>query len=156
MTMNLASTIYTALQQYLNFNSPDIDLSIAIGVTIGTLYQGNYMLGKEQAKKMADAICQGKTKNDRVLLYDESFFLSYEQAKIQKEEVKQLLKNETFRLYFSATYDVESGLQSFYILRPKPYFTAALRISSDTDATRSGVQNAFHFPIRLICSSCRQ
>lgn len=121
MTMNLASTIYTALQQYLNFNSPDIDLSIAIGVTIGTLYQGNYMLGKEQAKKMADAICQGKAKNDRVLLYDESFFLSYEQAKIQKEEVKQLLKNETFRLYFSATYDVESGLQSFYILRPKPY-----------------------------------
>ena len=143
MTMNLASTIYTALQQYLNFNSPDIDLSIAIGVTIGTLYQGNYMLGKEQAKKMADAICQGKTMNERVLLYDESFFLSYEQAKIQKEEVKQLLKNKTFRLYFSATYDVESGLQSFYILRPKPY-GISIEDFDDVISTAEKIKGGIH------------
>ncbi len=162
MTMNLASTIYTALQQYLNFNSPDIDLSIAIGVTIGTLYQGNYMLGKEQAKKMADAICQGKTKNDRVLLYDESFFLSYEQAKIQKEEVKQLLKNETFRLYFSATYDVESGLQSFYILRPKPYgisiedFDDVISTAEDVKCgSRNGINVLFDSLYRKVQSATK-
>ncbi len=121
MTMNIASSIYTSLQQYLNFNSPDIDLSVAIGVTIGTLYQGNYVLGKEQAKKMADAICQGKAKNDRILIYDEAFFKNYEQAMIQKTEVKKLLENGTFRVYFSATYDVETGLQSFYMARCLPY-----------------------------------
>ncbi len=121
MTMNIASSINTTLQQYLNFNSPDIDLTIAIGVTIGTLYQGNYVLGKEQAKKMADAICQGKAKNDRILIYDETFFKNYEQAMIQKGEVKRLLQNGTFRVYFSATYDVETGLQSFYMVRCLPY-----------------------------------
>lgn len=121
MTMNIASSIYTTLQQYLNFNSPDVDLTVAIGVTIGTLYQGNYVLGKEQAKKMADAICQGKAKNDRILIYDEAFFKNYEQAMLQKKEVRSLLDNGTFRVYFSATYDVETGLQSFYIVRSIPY-----------------------------------
>ncbi len=121
MTMNIASSIYTTLQQYLNFNSPDIDLTVAIGVTIGTLYQGNYVLGKEQAKKMADAICQGKAKNDRILIYDEAFFKNYEQAMLQKKEVRSLLDHGTFRVYFSATYDVETGLQSFYIVRSIPY-----------------------------------
>ncbi len=124
MAMNVATTIHTTLQQYLNFNSPNIDLNIAVGISIGTLFQGNFALGKEQSKKMADAISQGKAKNEKVLIYDENFFISYEQVKVQKDEVRSLIKNSTFRLYFTPTLDIETGMQSFYLLDCHPYGTS--------------------------------
>lgn len=124
MAMNIAFILQTAIQQDLNSNTPNIDMNIAIGVTIGTLFQGNYALGKEQAKKMADAISQGKAKADKVLLYDETFFNTYEQYQVQREETETLLRNSTFRLYFSPTIDIEQGSQSFYLLRPSPYGTS--------------------------------
>lgn len=137
MAMNLATTIHTAVQQYLNFNTPGIDLSMAVGISIRSLYQGNYVLGKEQAKKMAEAVVSGKTNEERVLLYDENFFTSYEQAKIQKEEVRSLIQNATFRIYYTPTVDLNAGKQSFYLMSVKPYgtgikdFTDILNISTD-------------------------
>lgn len=146
MAMNIAFIIQTAIQQKLNETTPNVDMNVAIGVSIGTLFQGNYALGKDQAKKMADAISQGKAKGDKVLLYDETFFTSYEQYQIQREETQMLIRNSTFRLYFSPTVDIEQGKQGFYLLRPSPFGTSiqnfddVIKISSEL---RNGTENLF-------------
>ncbi|MDY5970498.1 MAG: hypothetical protein SPI99_02210, partial [Candidatus Enterosoma sp.] len=109
MAINIATTIQNAIQQHLNFNMANIPINCVIGVSIGTQYQGNYVQGKEQAKKMADAMRQGKAKNEKILLYDETFFLSYEQEKLQKKEVRTIIKNKTYRIYFTPLVDLPSG-----------------------------------------------
>lgn len=124
MAFNIASSIHTALQQYLNFHSQTIDINIAIGISLGTMYQGNLSLGIEQSKKMAYAIRDGKTKSDTILLYDEDFFTNYEQTQKQIEEVKTLIKNSTFRVYYTPTINLQSVGQSMNLLQIIPYGTS--------------------------------
>ena len=121
MAINMATTIQNAIQQHLNFNMANIPINCVIGVSIGTQYQGNYVQGKEQAKKMADAMRQGKAKNEKVLLYDETFFLSYEQEKLQKKEVRTIIKNKTYRIYFTPLVDLPSGECFRYTLSGIPF-----------------------------------
>lgn len=125
MAMHIATTIQIDLQQCLNVNMPEtFQVNIAIGLSIGTLYHGQYTTGEEQSKKMAAAMRGGKAKSDKVLLYDESFFNNYEAIQAQKEEIRSVIKTGAFRLYYTPTIDVESGSQSFYFLDVVPYGTS--------------------------------
>lgn len=116
-----AGIIHTHIQQQLNqFNLEDV--SVAVGVSNGTFYQRNFALAKEQSGKMADAIIKGLT-TEKILFYDDSFFANYQLQKAQKDEVRMVIKNATFRNYFTPTLDLSNGQQSFYLLNTYPYGT---------------------------------
>lgn len=139
MAMNVASTIETSLQQYLNTSdNPEAqNCSVAIGLTTGTLCQKNYALGCDQAQKMAEAIVKGFTK-EKVLFYDETFFDTYKKSKAQRDEVKMVIKNATYRLYFTPTLDIQSGELAFYLLSVYPYGTS---IQDFTDVLKIAKEN---------------
>jgi hypothetical protein len=121
--MTLASTLHTQIQQFLNHSPNGQNFQIAIGLTNGTYYERNYSLAKEQANKMADAVRQGLTQ-EKVLFYDEAFFTSYQQSKVQQDEIRMLIKNSTFREYFTPTLDIKKGTIPFHIMLILPFGTS--------------------------------
>lgn len=121
--MTMASTMHTQIQQYLNHNTNGETFQFSIGITNGTYYEHNYALAKEQAFKMANAIEKGLSK-DRVLFYDETFFVNYQQAKIQKDEIQMVIKNATFKANYTPTLNIHKGTQSFYMMGCIPFGTS--------------------------------
>lgn len=122
LAINMAMSLGQKIQQQLNLTSNDDRYFIAIGVTDGNLSEKNYKLAKDQSKKMAEAISQGLSR-ERVLFYDESFFTKYKQTKAEKDEVRMLVRNGTFRLYFTPTIDIHTGDSSLYLLSIEPFGT---------------------------------
>ena len=127
--MNFASTLQTQIQQYLNARVPNSNIAIAVGVTNGTFDKNHYTLGKDQAAKMTDAIARGMTQ-DKILFYDEDFFVNYQQTKAQKDEVRMVIKNATFRVYFTPCLNVTNGKKNFYLLTISPYGTTVKDFST--------------------------
>ncbi len=121
--MNFATTLHTQIQQLLNHTENGDRYAIAIGISNGAYYEKNYPLGKEQAMKMANAIIKGLTK-DKVLFYDETFFTNYQLSKAQKDEIRMVVKNSTFRNFFIPTLSISDGKTPFYLLVSYPYGTS--------------------------------
>ena len=144
LAINMAMSLAQKIQQELNSSENDSRYFIAIGVTTGAESEKNYKLAKDQAKKMAEAITAGLAKDVRVLFYDEAFFLNYKQTKAQKDEVRMLVKNGTFRLYFTPTLDINTKKQSLYTLSIVPYgtsvsdFSEVCRLASDMNLKGEG------------------
>lgn len=123
MTMNIASTIETALTQFLNFNTPDVDLFVAIGISTTAFYNQDYFQAKDQSGMMAKAISNNLT-NEKVLFYDPSFFDKFNKEKGQLEEVKMIVKNSTFRVFFTPTINIKTGEKSLYFTKVIPFGTS--------------------------------
>lgn len=122
MVMNIGTSINTHIQQYLNFNVPDIDLYIAIGITSGSISERNIDKAIQQSKDMANAIASNYT-NERILLYDPNFFRKYHSEQKNIEDITNLVKNSTFRVYFNPTFSLKTREQSFYVVKAVPYGT---------------------------------
>ena len=135
VSMTTASTIQTYLQQVLNRKVKSDDYFVALGISTGTYYDRNIQLAKEQSGKMAGAIAKGLTK-ERVLFYDESFFLNYQQLSQQKDEVRMIVKNATFRNYFSPTLNLTNKKQDFYMLFTYPYGTEVPSFSAVSNLSK--------------------
>lgn len=140
MAMNITVSIQKVIQQLLNKSTDDIGINVAIGVTIGTYYHGDLITGMQQGKKMVDAIIGGMSKKSQVLLYDETLFTNYEESKLQKEETKNLIKNSTFRLYFTPTVNLENASQSMNLLKLVPYGTSFTSMN-EVLTTSLGIKN---------------
>lgn len=159
MTINRAVTIYTAIQQFINTDcEDDTNIRIAIGLSIGTLYHGDYYLGKDQAKRIADAIIDGKITNERVSLYSEDFFKEYERLKNLTDSVESLIKNSTFRIYFQAVLDIKNASVPFYMIKIVPYgvnlqdFLSILQIAKNIKNGLSNLINGVLEKIEAICA----
>lgn len=122
MVMNIGTSINTHIQQYLNFNVPDVDLFVAIGVTSGSNCERKFDLAVQQSKQMANAIASNYT-NERILLYDPNFFEKYNLEQKNIEDISMVCKNATFRVYFNATFNLNTREQSFYVVKAIPYGT---------------------------------
>ena len=122
MVMNIGTSINTHIQQYLNFNVPDIDLYIAIGITSGSISERNIEKAIQQSGDMANAIASNYT-NERILLYDPNFFRKYHSEQKNIEDITSLVKNSTFRVYFNPTFSLKTREQSFYVVNVLPYGT---------------------------------
>ena len=122
MTMNTAATIETTITQFLNFNTPDIDLYVAIGVTIGSFYSKSFDQAFNQSLEMVNAIQDNYTVS-KVQLYNPNFFNELTVQKNELEEVKMLVKNSTFRVYFTPTLNIKTGEKSIYFVTCVPYGT---------------------------------
>ncbi len=140
MAMNVTVSIQKVIQQLLNKSTEDLGIDVAIGISIGTFYHGDLSLGIKQSKKMVDAIIGGMSKNSQVLLYDEMLFTNYELNKMQKDETRALIKNATFRLYFTPTVNLENGSQSMHLLKILPYGTSATSMN-DVLMTSCNIKN---------------
>lgn len=149
VAMTTASTIRTHLQQFLNHHTSEDEYHVAIGITNGTYYQRNYALAKEQSSKMADAIIKGLT-NEKVLFYDEAFFRNYQQTKAQRDEVRMVIRNATFRNFFTPTLDISNGTHSFYLLETLPYGTKVKDFSSVINMAKDMRQACEHLFTSLI------
>lgn len=112
----------THIQQYLNHADEKDEIHIAIGVSNGSCYRKDFFTAIEQSNKMAEAIIKGLT-TEKVLFYDESFYTNYQLQKAQKDEVRMVIKNTTFRNYFTPTINISTGKQSFFMLKTSPYGT---------------------------------
>ncbi len=123
MVMNIGTSINTQVQQYLNFNVPDVDLYIAIGITSGAACERNFQIALKQAGDMANAISSNYT-NERILLYDPKFFDKYHSEQKNIEDISLLVKNSTFRVYFKPTFNLKTREQSFYVINAIPYGTS--------------------------------
>ncbi len=138
-SMTLASTLHTQIQQYLNHNTNGETFQVSIGITNGTYYERNYPLAKEQAFKMAKAVQNGLSK-DKVLFYDESFFVNFQQAKVQKEEISMVVRNATFKTCYTPALDITTGQTSFYMMGCLPYGTSVKDFLQVTRIAREGNQ----------------
>lgn len=137
MVMNIGTSINTHIQQHLNFNVPDVDLFISIGVTSGANCERKFDLALKQSGEMAKAIANNFT-NDKILLYDPQFFDKYNSEQKNIEDISLLVKNATFRVYFNPTFNLKTREQSFYVIKAVPYgtevkdFESVLNLSTKT------------------------
>lgn len=120
---NLASTLATSLQQQVNRGLPNRSLTIGIGASLNQDHKGNFRVGIQQALKRCDAIGEGKAKKQRFLFYDSSFFTNYETQKAENREVKNRIKNKTFRLYFTPCLDLTASQTDRTKIKPSFYLT---------------------------------
>lgn len=123
MVMNIGSSINTQIQQYLNFNVPDVDLYIGIGITSGAECGRNFKEAIHQSGEMAKAISNNYT-NEKILQYDPMFYEKYHSEQKNIEDITMLVKNSTFRVYFNATFNLKTREQSFYTVKAIPYGTS--------------------------------
>lgn len=129
IAMDLATTMQTNIQGKINVSAPQGTFRIAVGVSNNTYYKRNFSLAKEQSEKMSDAIIKGLS-NEKILFYDESFFLNYQQGKLQKDEIRMVVKNATFRNYYIPTLNITTGQPDFFLLNCYPYGTQVKDIAS--------------------------
>ena len=129
IAMDLATTMQTNVQGKINVSAPQGTFRIAVGVSNNTYYKRNFSLAKEQSEKMSDAIIKGLS-NEKILFYDESFFLNYQQGKLQKDEIRMVVKNATFRNYYIPTLNITTGQPDFFLLNCYPYGTQVKDIAS--------------------------
>lgn len=122
IVMNIATAINTALQQHLNFDVPDDNLRVAIGVSLGVLCERKADVGLSQGKQMADAIITSYP-NEHVLLFDPDLTKKTNVEEENLKDVVSVLRNGTYRLYFQPTLNIKTGSQSFYFLHVLPYGT---------------------------------
>lgn len=143
IAMDLATTMQTNIQGKINTSAPQGTFKVAVGVSNNTYYKRNFSLAKEQSEKMSDAIIKGLSK-EKILFYDESFFLNYQQAKLQKDEIRMVVKNATFRNYYIPTLNIITGQPDFYLLNCYPYGTQVKDIASVINiASELGIAGKF-------------
>ena len=123
MCMQFASTLETKIRQVINRSHPDTKVKFAIGLSTGTYFQKDFKKAREQCQLMCEAIRKGDFRND-ILFYDQDFFIKERKRKTDREEVKMLIRNETFRLYFQPTLDRNTFQKSLYVLSVSGYGTA--------------------------------
>lgn len=123
MCIQFASTLETKIRQVINKSHPDTKVKFAIGLSTGTFFQKDYKKAKEQCQLMCEAIRKGDYRHD-ILFYDQDFFLKERKKKTDKEEVRMLIRNQTFRLYFEPTLDISTFQKSFYVLSVSTYGTS--------------------------------
>ncbi len=145
MCMQFASTLETKIRQVINRSHPDTKVKFAIGLSTGTYFQKDYKKAKEQCQLMCEAIRKGDYKSS-ILFYDQDFFLKERKRKTDREEVKMLIRNETFRIYFQPTLDITSFQPSLYILSINTYGTSITdfrEIQRIASTIRNGAEDLF-------------
>lgn len=118
---NLASTLATSLQQQVNRGLPTRTLTVGIGASLAQDHKGNFRIAIQQALKMCRAIGEGKAKKQRFLFYDSTFFTNYETQKAEQREVKNRIRNKTFRLYYTPCLDLSSTQTDRSKIKPTFY-----------------------------------
>lgn len=121
MALELATSFQTALRQCINHTIDSTSVRFAIGLSTGFFYE-DLDSAKEQSSMMAEAITKGDYDRE-ILFYDPYFFIKEKKRKSDLEDVKMLIKNSTYRLYFNPTIDVRSFTQSFYFTNVVPHGT---------------------------------
>ncbi len=145
MCMQFASTLETKIRQVINRSHPDTKVKFAIGLSTGTYFQKDYRKAREQCQLMCEAIRKGDYRND-ILFYDQDFFLKERKRKTDREEVRMLIRNQTFRIYFQPTLDITSFQPSLYILSIGTYGTSITdfrEIQRIASSIRNGTDDLF-------------
>jgi len=122
VVMNMASSLDTALQQYLNIHVPENDLRVAIGVTLGSLCARKLSRGIEQGEEMARTM-ENNASASHALLYDPNFKKRETIETENLSDIALLVANRTYRLFFAPTLNVRTAKQDFFFLKVIPYGT---------------------------------
>ena len=102
---------------------------VSIGFTINSLYNKKFAVAKEQCRQMAAELEEmNKEDNEavtykRVMLYDPNFATNDKMKEQNLNDVKMLVDNSTFRVYFQPTYNLETDKKSFYMVKVVPFGT---------------------------------
>lgn len=148
---HVASTIAVSIQQHINYKIPEDNIRIAIGYSIGSMYERTYTKAKYQATSMIKAIREQHSKED-ILLYDPKFYDKVAWKKTQSQEIQAIIKNATFRVYYTPTLNLVEKKTEFYIADIEPYgssvkdFQTVIQMASEV-----GSKN----PVRLFESLIR-
>ena len=157
-TMEMAYTIATSIQQHLNFKAPNANLGVAIGLTTSQFYENNFDDALVQATSMVDAILSNLT-TTKIALFDPQFYKRHKQKLLQIEQVKNIITNNTIRIYFTPTIDIKKQQQSFYFLTPIPYgtelktFYDVLKVSCDIKNGAQRLLTSIFDKIQIISGS---
>lgn len=149
MVMNMASSINTAVTQFLNFSVTDMNLFLAVGVTFGSLCKRDIALAISQSGDMAKAISNNYS-SEKILLYDPTFFQNYHTEQKNLSDVHMVIKNSTYRLYYLPSLNTKSWEQSFFFLNVVPFGTELKDISKLLEVARK--INEGTGPYQFYCS----
>jgi hypothetical protein len=128
-TISLATSISTLIQKFLN-NNNITGVSFAIGVSIGNFNGENIDAAISHSASMADAITKKEIdysassgSKTPYLFYDPEFLLRVAKDKQDLLDINAVLRNATFRVFFTPTLDIRTGGVAFYFLDVRPYGT---------------------------------
>ncbi len=93
------STLETTIRQFINSSFPDTTIRFSIGVTTGNYYNGSFDVARKQSRQMSDAVKNGNYSSS-ILVYDPEFFDIVRQRQTDLAEIKYLIENKTYRIYY--------------------------------------------------------
>ncbi len=94
-----ASTLETSIRQYINTSFPDTTIKFTIGVVTGNNYNNDLDLAIKLSKQMSDAVKEAEG-HSPILVYDPNYFDLARQKKNDLAEIKYLISNDTYRIYY--------------------------------------------------------
>ena len=127
--LSIATSMDIALQKYLNVREYSQDLTVSIGLAYGT-FGKDIDLAISQSCSIANAIKEknigyenNRLGSTRILFYETDFFERITEEKKDLADIELVIKNATFRLFFTPTLDIKSGKSPFFFLSIRPYGT---------------------------------
>ena len=123
--LSFVSTLETSIRQYINSTFPDTTIRFSIGVSTGNFYNNDYELAKKQAKQMSDAVKEEENRGP-VLVYNPDYFDMARQSKTDLAEIKYLIENDTFRIYYRPLVNTNKFVLDHYSASIVPHGTRIL------------------------------
>ncbi len=123
--LSFVSTLETSIRQYINSTFPDTTIRFSIGVSTGNFYNNDYEVAKQQAKRMSDAVKE-EGNGASILVYDPDYFDMARQRKTDLAEIKYLIENDTFRIYYRPLVNTKEFTLDHYSASIVPHGTRVL------------------------------
>ena len=123
IALNVGNTYASTLKHFIAFSVKVPYVKVALSITLSTYCDNNVRKALSQNESMVNLIIND-FKTDKVVLYDQNILNKNNVEQTNLRDIKMLIKNSTFRLYFEPTLDILKSKQSFYSLKFTPYGTS--------------------------------
>lgn len=128
IAQNVGNTYASTLKHFIAFSVKVPYVKIALSITLSTYCDNNVRKALSQNESMINLIIND-LKTDKVIIYDQNILDKNNVEQTNLRDVKMLIKNSTFRLYFEPTLDIQKAKQTFFSLKFIPYGTSMKSLS---------------------------
>lgn len=123
IALNVGNTYASTLKHFIGYSVKVPYVKIALSITLSTYCDSNVRKALNQNESIINLITKD-LRTDKVILYDQNILNKTNVEQTNLHDIKMLIKNSTFRLYYEPTLDIQNIKQSFYSLKFIPYGTS--------------------------------
>ena len=123
IAQNVGNTYLSTLKQFISFNVKVPYVKVALSITLSQYCDSNVRKALSQNASIINLIIND-FKTEKVIMYDQNILNKNIVEQTNLHDIKMLIKNSTFRLYFEPSLDIQKEKQAFYSLKFIPYGTS--------------------------------